>query len=530
MHRFRLTDAIAGCAYGGKLLLSGNEAIALGAWEAGLAVATGYPGTPSTEILEFLCGAEGVKSQWSVNEKVAYEVAFGAAVGGARSLYASKHVGLNVAMDPLMTSVYAGVNGGMVVVVADDPGLHSSQNEQDTRWVAPYAKAPMIEPSSPSEAYAFVKEAFAISERFDTPVLFRITTRVAHSEESVKIKGRSVGPKIRPFKKDISKYVMIPDNSYRRHVGIEKRLLRMAAFANTTKLNRIEPGSDKLGFIVSSAAYQYVKESYPDASVLKLGFSWPFCDEKITGFAKSVRKLVVVEELDPLIEEHVRALGIKARSKHNSDRIGELKPEHISDIVSGKPKTEVRQKTNIPQLCSACPHGFVFTVMSQLDLTVTGDIGCYTLGALPPYKTMHTNLCMGAGITMHEGMRLAHDDNKTVGIIGDSTFVHSGITGLINTVYNKGRGLIIILDNSITAMTGGQGHPGSGIDICGKPTETLSLEAICRASGVKNVDVVRPQDQDRLRELILRGLSDAELSVIIARSPCVLFTKREKVL
>jgi|WetSurMetagenome_2_1015567.scaffolds.fasta_scaffold00051_2 indolepyruvate ferredoxin oxidoreductase, alpha subunit len=505
-------------------LLSGDEAVARGAWEAGLRVACAYPGTPSTEILETIAGFDGVDAQWSVNEKVAFEVAFGSAIAGGRSLYASKHVGLNVAMDPLMTASYTGVNAGFVAVVCDDPGLASSQNEQDTRWVAPYSKLPMIEPASPSEALAFVKESFTVSERFDTPVLFRMTTRVAHSKENVSV-GIRQDVALRPFSPDIPKYVMVPRNAYQKHIRVEKRLVALAALSEKTPLNRIEKGSAKLGFITSGIAYQYIRESYPDASVLKLGFIYPFCDKKIASFAKSVREVVVVEELDPIIEEHVRMLGIKIRAKHPTFRIGELLPEHIPLICKGAGKKELPSTARKPVLCPGCPHRFVFTVLKRNRVVVTGDIGCYTLAATSPLSTLHTCLCMGSSITIHEGFRRILHDGKIVGVLGDSTFVHSGITGLINAVYNRVKGLIVILDNSTTAMTGGQNHPATGKTIRDEPTRQLSIESICEACGVDHVDVIDPKEHKKLDALVKERLSGDGLSVIIARMPCRLFDR-----
>jgi indolepyruvate ferredoxin oxidoreductase alpha subunit len=507
-----------------QALLSGDEAVARGAWEAGLRVACGYPGTPSSEILETLAGFAEVDAQWSVNEKVAFEVALAAAIAGGRSLYASKHVGLNVAMDPLMTASYTGINAGFVAAVCDDPGLASSQNEQDTRWVGMFGKVPVVEPSSPAEALLFIKEAFAISEKFDTPVLFRMTTRVAHTKENV-----ATGPRIevalRPFAPDIPKYVMVPRNAYQKHIRVEKRLVDLAAFAETTTLTSIEKGSARLGFITSGVAYQYLKENYPDASYLRLGFTYPFCDRKIARFAKSVRELVVVEELDPIIEEHVKALGIRCRAKHPTFRVGELLPEHMPVICKGGKKKEVASTARKPVLCPGCPHRFVFSVLKRNRAIVAGDIGCYTLAATPPMSTLHTCVCMGAAVTFHEGFRRVMPDGKIVGVLGDSTFVHSGITGLINAAYNRMKGLIIILDNSTTAMTGGQNHPATGKTIRDVQTRRLSLEEICTASGAENVDVIDPKNIRQLDALVKQRLTGQALSVIIARRPCKLIDR-----
>lgn len=509
-----------------KAFLSGNEALARGAWESGLAVACAYPGTPSTEIMESFVQYPEVNVQWSVNEKVAYEVAYGAAVGGVRSLFACKHVGLNVAMDPLMTSSYAGVNAGFVVVVCDDPEMHSSQNEQDTRWVGIYAKLPVLEPSSPAEAKVFVAEAIKISETYDTPVVIRMTTRVSHTKEDVTLGTRQA---VKPVKLEpnVQKYVMTPGNARVRHAFIEKRLDKLRAFSERTKLNRIEMNDPSLGIITSSVPYNYLKEVYPDASYLKLGFLYPFCDEKIQAFAKSVKKLVVIEELDPFIEEHIKALGIKkANFKDPSFRLGELTPGVIKDAVSGKPKNVVKRPGRAPRLCAGCPHWSAFSVLKKLDLFVAGDIGCYTLGSLPPTSALHTCICMGAGVTFNEGLRLAHPDGKIVGVVGDSTFIHSGITGLINAAYNRAKGVIFVLDNSTTAMTGGQQHPGTGWTIRNEKTKVLDIAQMCRACGADNVDVIDPIGKVKeLEDLVKQRLDEDALSVIIVKHPCVLIKK-----
>jgi indolepyruvate ferredoxin oxidoreductase, alpha subunit len=504
-----------------KVFLSGNEALARGAWEAGLKVACAYPGTPSTEILESLAGYPELDVQWSVNEKVAFEVALGAAVGGVRSLFACKHVGLNVAMDPLMTASYTGVTAGFVIVVCDDPGLHSSQNEQDTRWVSIYSKMPMLEPASPAEARDCVKEAFKLSERFDTPVIIRMTTRISHTKEDVAVSERAV-PQQPSFEPNPEKYVMVPRHAYLRHIFIEKRLQKLAANFDKSRLNIVEKGSSKLGFITSGICYQYLKEAYPDASYLKLAATYPFPDEKIRKFAKSVKKLVVVEELDPFLEEHIKALGIRAAAKHPSFRVGELLPENMKAVVEGKPRKDPKVVKRKPRMCSGCPHWSSFSVLKKLGLFVAGDIGCYTLASLPPTSALHTCVCMGAGVTFNEGLRKARPDGRIVGVVGDSTFVHSGITGLINAVYNKSKGIVFILDNSTTAMTGGQHHPATGFTIRNEPTRKLILEDLCRSCGVENVDVIDPKDLGAFEELVKRRLDEDKLSVIIARFPCKL--------
>ncbi len=507
-----------------KALLSGDEAVARGAWEAGLRVACAYPGTPSTEILESLAAYKDIDAQWSVNEKVAFEIALAAAIAGGRSLYASKHVGLNVAMDPLMTASYTGINAGFVAVVCDDPGMASSQNEQDTRWVGMFGKIPIIEPSSPAEAYVFIKEAFDISEKFDTPVLFRMTTRVAHTKETVSI-GEKNEVALKPFAINIPKYVMVPKNAYQKHILIEKRLHDLSKYSETSSLNKLDEGSPNLGFITSGVTYQYIKETYPDASVLKLGFTFPFCDNKITQFAKSVKELVVVEELDPIIEDHLKTLGLPFKAKHETFRIGELLPEHMSIICNGGIKVEPVSSARKPVLCPGCPHRFVFSVLKKNKAIVTGDIGCYTLAATPPMSALHSCVCMGASVTFHEGFRRVIPTGKFVGVLGDSTFVHSGITGLINAAYNNVKGLIVILDNSTTAMTGGQNNPANGLTIRNEKTKQLSLEAICAASGADNVDVIDPKNIKELDALIKKRLTDDALSVIIARRPCKLIDR-----
>ncbi len=515
---------MAGPGISKKALLSGNEALAYGAWEAGLSVACAYPGTPSTEILETLARFPDVDVQWSVNEKVAFEVAYGAATAGGRGLFACKHVGLNVAMDPLMTASYTGVLAGFVIVVCDDPGMHSSQNEQDTRWVALYSKMPMLEPSGPAEAREFIQEAFKISERYDTPVIVRMTTRVSHTKENITLKERQVPP--RPeFERNIPKYVMVPGNAYQRHILVEKRLGQLKSLSERTRLNRVEKGNGKLGFITSSVAYQYLKENYPDASYLKLGMSYPFCDDKIKAFAKTVKKLVVVEELDPFLEEHVRTLGLKVAAKDPSFRIGELTPEMIPSLVAGRPKEEKRAGTRKPRLCPECPHWATFAALKKLDLYVAGDIGCYTLACLPPMSALHSCLCMGAGVTFNEGWRKGAPGKNIVGVVGDSTFVHSGVTGLINAAYNKAKGVILILDNSTTAMTGGQQHPATGLTIRNEPTKKLVLEDLCRACGADNVDVVDPKNLEEFRTILEKRVRQDALSVIISRHPCKLLRR-----
>ncbi|MBE0537395.1 MAG: indolepyruvate ferredoxin oxidoreductase subunit alpha [Phycisphaerae bacterium] len=510
-----------------RVLLSGNEAVARGAWEAGVAVACAYPGTPSTEILENVALYPEIDAQWSVNEKVAYEVALGAAMGGRRSLFACKHVGLNVAMDPLMTSSYTGISGGFVVVVCDDPQMHSSQNEQDTRWVGIFGKLPVLEPAGPGEAREFVKEAFAISEEYDTPVLLRMTTRVSHTKEDVEISER-VEVEPRPFVRDVAKYVMIPKNARGRHVVVEARMARLQALAERMPCNRVEEGCGKLGFVTAGVSYNYVKEAYPEASVLKLGMAYPFCDEKIAEFAGTVEQVVVVEELDPFIEDHLKALGIAVTAKDASFRIGELGTAFVRDIVEGKKKHATPVTARKPLFCAGCPHRFAFVVLKKMRVYVAGDIGCYALASLPPLSSLHTCICMGTGVTLVEGLGLAMRDERVVGVLGDSTFVHSGITGLINAAYNKAKGVVVILDNSITAMTGGQQNPTTGLTIRNEPTKKLDLEKLCQSCGADNVDVIDHSDIAAFEKLVTERLAEDALSVIIARSPCKMIDRRRR--
>lgn len=504
-------------------LLSGDEALAQGAFEAGLAVAASYPGTPATEILEYLSRFAEVNTQWSVNEKVAFEVALAASIAGVRSLFSAKHVGLNVAMDPLMTSAYTGVGRGFLIVTGDDPGLHSSQNEQDNRWIPRMAKLPLLEPASPAEAKEFAKLAYEISEQFDIPVMMRVTTRICHTKENVSLASRIEAPK-KEFKINVPKYVMVPRNAYLRHIDLEKRLAALQKYSEKTSLNKIELKDKKIGFITSSISYMYAKEMYPDASFLKLGLSYPLPEKKIKDFCKKVKQVYVIEELDPILENEIRGLGVKIKAKDASFRVGELRPELIPLIVKGKKKPDDISTTRKPVLCPGCPHRQAFWLLKKLKLTVNGDIGCYTLGALPPLGSLHTCVCMGAGVTFMEGFGKAGEKNA-VGIIGDSTFVHSGITGLINAAYNKAKGLLIIVDNATTAMTGNQPHPATGVTIKGEPTKRLNIEDICRVAGADHVDVVNPYSVKEFEALIKQRVAEDALSVIISRYPCRLIEK-----
>jgi len=518
-----------------KVLLSGNEAIARGAYEAGVKVASGYPGTPSTEILENLCTYEGVYTEWAPNEKVALEVALGASFAGVRAMATMKHVGLNVAADPLFTSAYTGVRGGLVIVVADDPDMHSSQNEQDSRNYAFAAKAPMLEPADAFEAKEFIKIAYRISEEFDTPALLRSTTRVSHVRGIVSMGERETSAAKPGIEKMPEKFVMLPSNARKRRVELEKRMARLREFAETFPENRIEWGEKKRGFITSGISYLYIKEAFPEASVLKLGMVYPFPEQMIKTFAREIDELFVVEELDPFIELHVKAMGIACRGKELVPSIGELNPRIVRASVTGKEARSVFDPVLIPQrppnLCPGCPHRGIFYALSKLNLFVAGDIGCYTLAALRPLSAMDSCVCMGAGIGNAFGMEKALGKDalgKIVAVIGDSTFFHSGITGLIDIVYNRGFTTVIILDNRTTGMTGHQPHPSSGMTITGDYTTAIDIEALCRAIGVQHVYTVDPNDIEATEEIVKQELERPEPSVIITRSPCVLLPEMKK--
>ncbi|MGE5508341.1 MAG: indolepyruvate ferredoxin oxidoreductase subunit alpha [Chitinophagales bacterium] len=515
-----------------KALLSGNEAIARGAWEAGVAVGAAYPGTPSTEILETLAPLPGVHAQWSPNEKVALEVGFGASLAGRRALVAMKHVGLNVAADPLMSASYTGVNGGFVVVTADDPGLHSSQNEQDNRHYARAAKIPCIEPSDSAEARDFTVLAFTLSERFDTPVLLRTTTRVSHSKSLVEL-GERAREHTQPYYKDPTKYVIMPANARMRHSVVEARLLDLADYAETSPLNRIEWRDRKIGVVTSGISYQYVREAVPEASVLKLGLTFPLPFKLIAEFAAGVEELWVVEELDPFLEDQLKANGIACRGKDALPLEGEFSPAVVRKGILGVepppvPKAAAALPVRPPVLCPGCPHRGVFYTLRQLNLTVLGDIGCYTLGALPPLDAMDLCLCMGASISGGLGMVKADPElaGKTVAVIGDSTFLHSGMTGLLDVVYNQAPLPVLILDNRTTAMTGHQDHPGTGRTLQGQPAKAVDFLALVKALGVTRTAVVDPFQLDRLKETLREFLAAGEPSVIIARRPCALISKQ----
>ncbi len=512
-----------------KQLMLGNQAVARGLYEAGCRVASSYPGTPSTEITEQVSLYEEVYAEWAPNEKVAMEVALGASIGGARSFCAMKHVGLNVAADPLFTAAYTGVNAGMVICVADDQGMHSSQNEQDSRHYAVSAKVPMVEPADSQECIDFVKAAYEISEQFDTPVILRTCTRVAHSQSIVETGERTELP-LRLYTKDPKKYVMMPANAVGRHVFVEERMQKLAEFAETSGLNRVEMGDPKIGIVTAGICYQYVKEAFPQASVLKLGMVHPMPVRMIQEFAKQVEMLYVVEELDPVIETHCRVNGIRVDGGKNLfGLLGELSQRKVAQALGKECPEPVLFGEQVPVrppvLCPGCPHRGLFYVLSKLKVMVSGDIGCYTLGALPPLGALDTTICMGASISGLHGFNQARGGDsaqKSVAVIGDSTFIHSGITGLIDITYNRGHSTVLVLDNSITGMTGHQQNPTTGLTLKNQPAPQVSIEKICGAAGVKRVRVVDPNELAALEAILKEELTAEEPSVIITRRPCAL--------
>lgn len=506
----------------------GNEAVARGLYESGCKIVSSYPGTPSTEITEYASKYDEIYCEWAPNEKVAAEVAIGASIGGARSFCGMKHVGLNVAADPIFTASYTGVNAGMIVGVADDPGMHSSQNEQDSRHYAIAAKLPMVEPADSAECIDFVEKAYALSEQFDTPVLYRLCTRVSHSQSLVEPKEREELPN-KEYKKDIAKYVMMPAMAKRKHPVVEKRQADLAEFAETTDLNRVIMGDKKIGIITAGISYQYAREVFGDhASYLKLGLINPLPTKLIQDFAKQVDKLYVIEELDDIIETHCRKIGVAVIGKEIFPSIGEFSQKLIAEKMGLPEKEYVTLEEDIPArppvMCAGCPHRGMFYVLSKLKLTVFGDIGCYTLGAQAPLAAIDTTVCMGASVSGLHGFNKARpeDVKKSVAVIGDSTFIHSGVTGLINIAYNQGFSTVIILDNSITGMTGHQQNPTTGYTIKGDPTAAVDLEALCRAVGIKRVRVVDPHDLAAAEAAVREEVAADEPSVIIARRPCAL--------
>lgn len=513
-----------------KTLMLGNEAVARGLYEGGCSFVSSYPGTPSTEITECAAKYEELYAEWAPNEKVALEAAFGASLSGRRSFCAMKHVGLNVAADPLFTISYTGVNAGLVIGVADDAGMHSSQNEQDSRHYAQASKIPMLEPSDSAEALAFAKLAYELSEQFDTAVLLKMCTRVSHSQSVVE-PGERVLPERKKYVKDPGKYIMMPANAKKRHPKVEARTKALTVWAETADINRIEEGGDRsCGIITSSTCYQYVKEAFGDTyPVLKLGMIWPMPEQKIRDFAATVERLVVVEELDGFIEAHCRSLALAVSGKDLFPDIGELSQNLVKEKLGGSVQAGAALEEAIPArppvMCAGCPHRSIFYVLKKMNLTVLGDIGCYTLGAVQPLGAIDTTICMGASVSgLHGFVKAGEEENagRTVAVIGDSTFIHSGVTGLINIAYNESNATVIILDNSITGMTGHQQNPTTGYNLKGDPCTKIDLESLCHAVGIKRVRVVDPYDMETCQTVIGEELAAKEPSVIISRRPCAL--------
>jgi len=533
-------------------LLSGNEALALGAYHAGVQVAAAYPGTPSTEILENLARFDGIYAEWSTNEKVAMEVAMGAAYTGTRAMASMKHVGLNVASDAFMAASITGIVGGMVVVCADDPQIHSSQNEQDNRHYARLAKVPMLEPGDSQEAYDLMAYAFDISEEFDTPVLVRTTTRISHSKSVVDVKRRrEVKNKPPAFYYNVQKYVMLPVFALPRHALVEERMVKLSDFVETFPLNQIMWGKRDLGIVTSGVAYQYAREVFPDASFLKLGMTWPLPKKMIKEFAAGVERLIVIEELDPFLQENIQAMGIEVTGKEFIPLVGELNTRIVAESSQGAgllPESEVSKVLSPasglprrpPLLCPGCPHTGIYFVLNSIGqrsklpgtkneepkLIITGDIGCYTLGAYPPLSVLDTTGCMGSGIGQAQGIEKAGVKSKVVAIIGDSTFMHAGIPSLVSAVYNQAQITIIILDNRTTAMTGHQEHPGTGISARGKETQAVDLESLARGIGVNDIKVIDAFDLKALRTGVRDSLDRPEISVIIVRGACAMRVRK----
>lgn len=512
-----------------KKLMIGNQAIAEGLHDGGLGVVSSYPGTPSTEITEFLSKFDDIHSEWAPNEKVACEVAFGASLAGARAACAMKHVGLNVAADPLFTLSYTGVNGGLVICVADDPAMHSSQNEQDSRHYAMASKVPMLEPADSMEAYTFAKSAFELSEKFDTPVLLRMCTRIAHSQSIVET-GEKVPATLKDYEKNPAKYIMTPANAIKKHPLVEERTLALQELAENCEYNKVEMNSDEIGIITSGCSYQYVKEVMGDsASILKIGMPYPLPVKLIKDFASKVKALYVIEELDPFIENHVKALGIDCIGKEKFSILGEFSQSTIAKAFGKELPESVSADSVIPNrppmMCAGCPHRGLYYTLAKNKITALGDIGCYTLGAAPPLNALDSTLCMGASVSGLHGFNIARGkdaEKKSVAVIGDSTFMHSGMTGLVNVAYNATNSTVIIVDNSITGMTGHQQNPTTGYNIKGDPAAKVDLEALCKALGINRVRVVDPYDLKACNEAVKEELAAEEPSVIISRRPCVL--------
>ena len=511
-----------------KKLMLGNAAVARGLYEAGCRFVSSYPGTPSTEITEEVTQYGEIYAEWAPNEKVAMEAAIGASLAGARSFCAMKHVGMNVAADPMFTASYTGVNAGLLIAVADDPGMHSSQNEQDSRHYAIAAKLPMLEPSDSAECLSFVKAAYEISEKFDVPAVLRTCTRVAHSQSTVELSPRADIP-LRDYVKDAQKYVAAPANAVKRHVAVEARMRALAEFAETTGLNREEMGDSEIGFVTSGTSYLYVREVFPNASVFKLGLVNPLPVESLRAFSEKVKKLIVVEELDGVIEAHLRANGIRVDGgKDRFGLLGELSQSRLREAMGVEQPESATFDEPVPArppvMCPGCPHRGLFTVLSKMKLTVLGDIGCYTLGSSAPLAAIDAVVCMGASIGMAHGFTKVRPDaaRRAVAIIGDSTFMHSGMTGVVNVAYNKGVSTVIVLDNAITGMTGHQQNPTTGLTLQQEPTVAIRIEDVCRAAGIQRVRVVDPQDMRAVEAALKEELAVDEPSVIIARRPCML--------
>lgn len=513
-----------------KKLMLGNESVARGLYENCVRVSSAYPGTPSTEISEYAAKYDEIYAEWAPNEKVALEVAMGASVGGARAFCAMKHVGLNVAADPLFTASYTGVNGGLVIGVADDPSMHSSQNEQDSRNYAKASKVPMLEPADSSECKEFIRAAYEMSEEFDTPVIFRLSTRVAHSQSIVELGEREEIP-VRPYTADIQKYVMMPGNAIKKHPIVEKRIQSLTEYAENTPLNRVEYGDKKIGIITSGMCYNYVKEAFGSSvSVLKLGMAYPMPVKLIQDFAENVETLYVIEELDPFIEEHCNNIGVKVIGKELFPMCYEFSTRLIKETITGEKGAEydeVDEEVPVrpPVLCPGCPHRGIFYVLKKMGVNVCGDIGCYTLGAVAPLQSIHSVVCMGASIGMSFGMSLARGKDfakNTVAVLGDSTFIHSGITGLIEIVYNKGINTVLVLDNSITGMTGHQDNPTTGKTLKGEATKQVDLELLGRAVGIDRITVIDPFDLRKCEQVLKEELAAEEPSLVVVQRPCAL--------
>jgi len=513
-----------------RLLMTGDEAVARGAWEAGVAVATSYPGTPATEINERLAEYAEVKTEWSVNEKVALEVAIGACLAGARAICSMKHVGVNVAADPLFTLVYAGVNAGLVIVTADEPGLHSSQNEQDNRYYAMFAQVPMFEPADAQEALDMTRAAFELSEKFDTPVFIRLTTRICHTDCVVTLGGRVEVPR-KPYRADAARHAMVPSHAYKQHFEVERRQTLLEEMSNASEYNRVEMRSADFGVITSGISYQNVREALPDYSVLKIGMTYPVPHKLIREFASKVKYLYVVEENRPFLEEEIRALGLAVDGKEQLLRVGEVSAAELRRRIRHVASPQKPAATDIPgrppQFCPGCGHRGIVFLLTKHKIIVNGDIGCYGLAALPPYNAMDSLICMGASVGMDHGMsKVIQEGERSVAVIGDSTFLHSGMTNLLNLVHNGGTSTVLLLDNRITAMTGHQPNPTSGHDALGRTAPPVNLAEICRSLGVQRVFEVDGYDLNGLETRLTEELDHREPSVIVVRGRCVMVDRQ----